>query len=59
VTDPLVTLPLYGDLFYKLGLLGLGGAVIAVIMIPLLKKLSEKHQQQNDPTSSQAAEVVA
>lgn len=39
VTNPLETLPLYTSLFQKLGWVALAGAVVAIILVPFLKKL--------------------
>ncbi len=40
VTDPVATLPLYTDLFTKLGIVALVGTAIAAAVIPTMKKLS-------------------
>jgi proton-dependent oligopeptide transporter, POT family len=48
------SLPLYTHLFFGLGWLAAGGAVVAIALLPLLGKLSRAHHQ-----ASQAAEVRA
>ncbi|HEY4131985.1 MAG TPA: oligopeptide:H+ symporter [Gemmatimonadaceae bacterium] len=40
VTDPVATLPLYTNLFLKLGVVAVIGTVIAAAVIPVMKKLS-------------------
>jgi len=40
VTDPVATLPLYTNLFMKLGIVAVIGTVIAAALIPTMKKLS-------------------
>ena len=40
VTDPVATLPLYTNLFMKLGIVAVLGTVIAAALIPTMKKLS-------------------
>ncbi len=44
VTDPVQTLPLYTDLFMKLGIVAVIGTVIAAMMVPLMKRLSVASQ---------------
>ncbi|MDR5738684.1 oligopeptide:H+ symporter [Caballeronia sp. LZ016] len=41
--DPLHSLPLYTQLFVWLGWLATGGAVVAILLLPLLGKLSRAH----------------
>jgi len=43
VKDPLLSLPIYTHLFDQLGLLALMGAVIALALLPLIKRLSLAH----------------
>ena len=40
VTNPVDTLPLYTNLFMKLGLVAVAGTLVAAALIPLMKKLS-------------------
>jgi POT family proton-dependent oligopeptide transporter len=40
VTDPVQTLPLYTHLFYGLGVVAVGGALLAAAVVPLMKRLS-------------------
>ena len=43
ITDPLVSLPIYTSLFTKLGFAGIGCTLIAIAMLPLMKRLSASH----------------
>jgi POT family proton-dependent oligopeptide transporter len=43
VTDPVVSLPIYIDLFDKLGFAGVACTAIALAMLPMMKKLSASH----------------
>ena len=45
ITDPLQTLPIYPGLFNRLGLVACGGVVLAIALLPLLKKLSAMHRE--------------
>ena len=45
VTDPLQTLPIYTGLFNRLGLVACGGVVLAIALLPLMKKLSATHRE--------------
>ncbi|WP_036143232.1 peptide MFS transporter [Luteibacter sp. 9135] len=49
ITDPLESLRIYTSLFNKLGFVGVGCVVIAVAMLPLMKKLSLNHALANVP----------
>ncbi|HEY4292877.1 oligopeptide:H+ symporter [Luteibacter sp.] len=49
ITDPLQSLPIYTSLFNKLGFVGVGCTIIAVAMLPLMKKLSLDHALANVP----------
>ncbi len=51
ITDPLVSLPVYTSLFNKLGFAGVACTVIALAMLPLMKKLSSSHSDSvaNNP----------
>jgi POT family proton-dependent oligopeptide transporter len=44
ISDPLQTLPIYTGLFLKLGFVACGGVVLAVVLLPLMKKLSTTHR---------------
>jgi len=46
ITDPLESLAIYTSLFNKLGLLAVGGTVVAFLLLPLMKKLSATHNAQ-------------
>ncbi|WP_395683182.1 peptide MFS transporter [Dokdonella sp.] len=43
IDDPLQSLAIYTSLFNKLGLLAVGGTVVAFLLLPLMKKLSATH----------------
>ena len=43
ISDPVVTLPIYTRLFNELGFAGIGCTVIAVAMLPLMRRLSAQH----------------
>ncbi|HEY4144208.1 oligopeptide:H+ symporter [Pinirhizobacter sp.] len=51
ITDPHQSLPIYTALFNKLGFVGLGCTVIALAVLPMMKKLSATHalSQQHTP----------
>jgi len=43
LTDPLESLQIYTSLFNKLGFAGIGCTAVALVMLPLLKRLSDSH----------------
>jgi len=43
LTDPLQSLAIYTSLFNKLGFLAIGGTILAIALLPLMKKLSTTH----------------
>lgn len=45
VTNPLETLPLYTNLFMKLGYVALVGVLVALVILPLLKRLDKASKQ--------------
>ncbi|NUS39449.1 MAG: MFS transporter [Lysobacter sp.] len=47
ITDPLQSLPIYTSLFNKLGVVAAIGALLAVALLPMLKKLSASHHDNN------------
>ncbi|MDR5819860.1 oligopeptide:H+ symporter [Caballeronia sp. LZ043] len=49
--DAAQSLPLYTHLFFGLGWLAAGGAVVAIALLPLLGKLSRAHQQATQAAS--------
>jgi len=55
LTDPLQSLEIYTSLFNKLGLLAVGGTVVAFLLLPLMKKLSATHGAQAVVDASGAA----
>jgi POT family proton-dependent oligopeptide transporter len=48
VTDPVQTLPMYTKLFMELGVVAVGGTLIAIALLPLMKRLSTTHSAQGD-----------
>jgi proton-dependent oligopeptide transporter, POT family len=44
----LQSLPLYTRLFFGLGWLATGGAVIAIVLLPFMRRLSRDHQRSVD-----------
>jgi proton-dependent oligopeptide transporter, POT family len=44
--SPLESLPLYTKLFDGLGWLAAAGALLAILLLPLMGRLSRAHQQQ-------------
>jgi POT family proton-dependent oligopeptide transporter len=47
LTDPLESLAIYTSLFNKLGFVAIGGTALAVLLLPLMKKLSATHHDAN------------
>ena len=47
ITDPLQSLAIYTALFNKLGFVAAGGALLAIALLPMLKKLSASHRDNN------------
>ncbi|MDE1894003.1 MAG: oligopeptide:H+ symporter [Xanthomonadaceae bacterium] len=47
ITDPLQTMPIYTALFSKLGYAGLGCTLIALAVLPLMKRLTAQHHAHN------------
>ena len=47
ITDPLQSLPIYTNLFNKLGFVAAGGALLAIALLPMLRKLSASHRDNN------------
>lgn len=50
ITDPVQSLTIYVSLFNKLGFVGIACVVIALVMLPLMNKLSASH---SDPVNNQ------
>jgi len=48
ITDPMLSLPIYTSLFNKLGVVAAVGALLAVALLPMLKKLSASHLDNNN-----------
>ncbi|MGH8121245.1 MAG: MFS transporter, partial [Rudaea sp.] len=43
ITDPVQSLAIYTSLFNKLGFLAVGGTALAILLLPLMKRLSATH----------------
>jgi proton-dependent oligopeptide transporter, POT family len=54
ITDPLESLAIYTKLFNNLGFLAIGGTVLAVVLLPLMKRLSASHSARDAITHSAA-----
>ncbi|MGH8373367.1 MAG: peptide MFS transporter [Gammaproteobacteria bacterium] len=48
ITDPLQTLPIYTSLFNKLGYAAIACTLIAIAVLPLMKKLSAEHHSNSN-----------
>ena len=59
ITDPLESLSIYTKLFNNLGLLAVGGTVLAFVLLPLMKKLSATHSAKEDIEHSAAGGLRA
>jgi proton-dependent oligopeptide transporter, POT family len=56
--EPIQSLPLYTRLFFGLGWLATGGAVIAILLLPLLGRLSRAHQRAVEAAYSESAQTA-
>ena len=52
VTDPIKTMPIYTNLFFWLGVAGVICTLIALAVLPLMKKLSTEHHGHNAATDT-------
>ena len=52
ITDPVATLPVYTRLFNQLGFAGIACTVIAIAMLPLMRRLSAQHAAAADPAAT-------
>ena len=52
VTDPIQTMPIYTNLFFWLGVAGVICTLIALAVLPLMKKLSNQHHAHNAATDT-------
>jgi POT family proton-dependent oligopeptide transporter len=57
--DPIASLPIYTSLFNKLGIAALVCTVIAVAVLPLMKRLSETHSSHATPESGAGMPTIA
>jgi len=57
--DPLTSLPLYTKLFTELGWLAAFGAIVAILLLPLMGKLSRAHQQSAEEARNTVDAVTA
>lgn len=44
VTDPMATLPLYTNLFARLGWVAVAGTVVAIALLPVMRRLDTAHR---------------
>jgi POT family proton-dependent oligopeptide transporter len=54
ITDPLQSLAIYTSLFNKLGFVAVGGTALAIVLLPLMKRLSATHNQHAAAASAAA-----
>jgi len=52
ITDPLESLAIYTSLFNKLGFVAVGGTALAILLLPLMKKLSASHSGHMDEAAA-------
>ncbi len=52
VTDPVKTMPIYTNLFFWLGVAGVICTLIALAVLPMMRKLSAEHTAHNVATDS-------
>jgi len=57
ITNPLESLPIYTGLFNKLGFVAVGGIVLAIALLPLMKRLSSDHA--SDASGAAALRTVS
>jgi len=57
--DPVASLPIYTSLFNKLGIAALACTVIAVAVLPLMKRLSDTHSSHATPDAAAGMPTVA
>ena len=55
MTDPLQSLPLYTHLFGWLGVVALGGTLLAIVLLPLMSRLSAKNASGKQEAVADAA----
>lgn len=58
ISSPVESLNIYVSLFDKLGFVGIACTVIAVVMLPLMNKLSRSHAQSHTPLPAVHSEEV-
>ena len=52
ITEPLQTMPIYTNLFFKLGVAGIVCTVIALAVLPMMRKLNAEHHGHNAATDT-------
>ncbi|GAB3026751.1 peptide MFS transporter [Oleiagrimonas citrea] len=52
ITEPLQTMPIYTNLFFKLGVAGVICTLIALSVLPLMRKLNMQHHEHNVATDT-------
>ncbi|AIF47234.1 peptide MFS transporter [Dyella japonica] len=58
ISSPVESLNIYVGLFNKLGFVGVGCTVIALVMLPLMNKLSRSHSEAHTPLPAVHSEEV-
>ncbi|HWL86842.1 MAG TPA: oligopeptide:H+ symporter, partial [Polyangiaceae bacterium] len=59
MTDPVASLSLYSDLFNKLGYVAVGGTLLAIALLPLMKRLSDTHSGHATQAKAEAKALAA
>ena len=58
IKDPVESLHIYIGLFNKLGFVGIACTVIAVVMLPLMNRISRRHSEAHTPLPAVHSEEV-
>jgi proton-dependent oligopeptide transporter, POT family len=59
IVDPLQTLPIYTSLFNKLGMAAVACTLIAIAVLPLMKRLTATHHQHNNAANTPLGTVAS
>ncbi len=59
ITDPVQSLAIYTSLFNKLGFLAVGGTALAILLLPLMKRLSASHSGQSSEAPAMALHTAS